>query len=269
MKRQHLKLFTMTGIVLSLFSCQQASLEEIAPEADKGKGEEILRVLPTQVPGHQEFSETSNSTRTKVSFLKIYRWEADTSDSQASTYFEAENIFDFDEVTERDIDTQTVLYNYNTWYQDANFLYIDDPSRSYNVALPLHGPGSLASAYQWDWDTSSWVFLRQLRLDIEIPTTPSLTVSPGSLSFPRYGTNFQVTVTSNTSWSASTNDYWMTITSGSGTNDGNFTVYGNSNCGGPFGSGDFRSGNITISYGQGEVLTIPATQSGCFTIEPY
>ncbi len=88
-------------------------------------------------------------------------WEADPADTRATTYFDINND---GSVNEKGISTQSVAYSYNIWHDDDDFLFVDDPTRYYNVALPLHNPEGLATAWYWDWDKSAWLELRELKL---------------------------------------------------------------------------------------------------------
>ena len=85
--------------------------------------------------------------------------------------------------------------------------------------------------------------------------SPSLSVSPATLSFGSGAGNSTVTVTSNISWSVTDNQTWISVSPTSGSNNGSFTVSVTSN------GGASRSGTVTVS-GSGLSQNLSVSQSG-------
>lgn len=87
-------------------------------------------------------------------------------------------------------------------------------------------------------------------------TGPSLSISPTSLSYATSGGTKTVAVTSNTNWTISDNQSWIStsITSGSDNNSFNITLTNNS-------TGAIRTGTVTVSGG-GLSRTVSISQSG-------
>ncbi|MBQ6276569.1 MAG: S8 family serine peptidase [Bacteroidales bacterium] len=96
--------------------------------------------------------------------------------------------------------------------------------------------------------------------DIEVSSssTPSynLTVNPSSLSYTAAGESKTVTVTSNTSWTATSSATWLTVSPASGSNNGTITAVASANT-----SSSQRTATITIS-GSGITRTVSVTQAG-------
>ncbi len=84
----------------------------------------------------------------------------------------------------------------------------------------------------------------------------SLSVSPSSLSYTAAGESKTVTVTSNTSWTATSSASWLTISPASGSNNGTITAVAAANT-----SSSQRTATITVS-GSGITRTISVTQAG-------
>ena len=91
--------------------------------------------------------------------------------------------------------------------------------------------------------------------DADIPE-PVLTVSPASLSFGASAGSQNVTVTSNVSWSASDNATWITVTPGSGTQNGTVAVTVAANL-----TTSSRTGTVTISDQAALTRTVNVTQA--------
>lgn len=89
-------------------------------------------------------------------------------------------------------------------------------------------------------------------------STPSynLTVNPSSLSYTAAGETKTVTVTSNTSWTATSSANWLTVSPASGSNNGTITAVAAANT-----SSSQRTATITVS-GSGITRTISVTQAG-------
>jgi endo-1,4-beta-xylanase len=87
-------------------------------------------------------------------------------------------------------------------------------------------------------------------------TTNTLTVSPPTLSVASAAGSSTVTVTSNTSWTVSDDQTWITTSATSGSNNGSFTVSVAANTG-----TTNRTGTVTV-VGGGITRTISVTQSG-------
>lgn len=96
--------------------------------------------------------------------------------------------------------------------------------------------------------------------DIEVSSSSSpsytLTVNPSSLSYTAAGESKTVTVTSNTSWTATSSANWLTISPSSGSNNGTITAVAAANT-----SSSQRTATITVS-GSGITRTISVTQAG-------
>ncbi|MBQ2575585.1 MAG: T9SS type A sorting domain-containing protein, partial [Bacteroidales bacterium] len=87
----------------------------------------------------------------------------------------------------------------------------------------------------------------------------NLTVNPTSLSYTADGESKTVTVTSNTSWTATSSANWLTVSPASGSNNGTITAVAASNT-----STQQRTATITVS-GSGITRTISVTQAGAPT----
>jgi hypothetical protein len=83
----------------------------------------------------------------------------------------------------------------------------------------------------------------------------TLTVSPSSQSFSAAAGSQNVSITSNTSWTASDNQSWITVSPTSGSNNGSTTVSVTAN------TGASRSGAVTITGGS-ITRTVSVSQSG-------
>ncbi len=101
----------------------------------------------------------------------------------------------------------------------------------------------------------------------QISVTSALTVSPSSLTLgAASGSNNQISVSSNVSWTASDNASWLSVSPSSGSNNGTVTVTATSENT----STNPRSGTVTIS-GNGITRTVSVTQNGAastLTITP-
>lgn len=86
-------------------------------------------------------------------------------------------------------------------------------------------------------------------------TTPTLTVTPATLSFSSAAGSSAVTVTSNTNWSVTDNQAWISVTPTSGTNNGSVSVSVTQNTGTAS-----RSGTVTFTGG-GITRTVSVTQA--------
>ena len=84
----------------------------------------------------------------------------------------------------------------------------------------------------------------------------NLTVNPSSLSYTAAGESKTVTVTSNTSWTATSSANWLTVSPASGSNNGTITAVAAANT-----SSSQRTATITVS-GSGITRTISVTQAG-------
>jgi hypothetical protein len=89
-------------------------------------------------------------------------------------------------------------------------------------------------------------------------TSTTLNASPTSLSFGTASGSQNVSVTSNTNWTASDDQSWISVTPTSGANNGTLQVSVTANTGGS------RTGTVTVSGG-GATRTISVTQSGSST----
>lgn len=87
-------------------------------------------------------------------------------------------------------------------------------------------------------------------------TTPSLTISPTSISLAATASSSTVSVTSNTTWTVSDNQSWLTTSVTSGSNNASFTVNATANT-----TTASRSATVTVTGG-GLTRTITVTQAG-------
>lgn len=90
-------------------------------------------------------------------------------------------------------------------------------------------------------------------------TTPSLTVTPATLSFTAAAGSSPVSVTSNVAWAASASQAFITVTPAAGSNNGSVSVRVEANTG-----ATARTGTVTITGG-GVSRTITVTQAGVST----
>ena len=84
----------------------------------------------------------------------------------------------------------------------------------------------------------------------------NLTVSPSSLSFSSSSGSQSISITSNVSWTAGSNQSWLTVSPTSGSNNGTVTATATANTG----TGS-RTATVTITGG-GITRTVAVTQSG-------
>jgi hypothetical protein len=89
--------------------------------------------------------------------------------------------------------------------------------------------------------------------------TNNLTVSPGSLSFGSGAGSNSVSITSNLGWTASDDQSWISVSPGSGSNNGSISVTVTAN-----GGSSTRTGNVTVTGG-GITRTVAISQSGVST----
>jgi hypothetical protein len=99
-------------------------------------------------------------------------------------------------------------------------------------------------------DKSETVMVRQAAAEA------FLTVSPTSLSFTESGGSENISITSNTNWTVSSNQTWCTVSPTSGSNNGTVTIKVDENK-----NTTERSAIITVKYGD-KSITIPVTQTG-------
>ena len=95
-----------------------------------------------------------------------------------------------------------------------------------------------------------------------VVVAPTLSI-PSTASLSKDGTAGTIAVTSNTIWTASTTDSWLTITPTSGTNSGTITLDANAN------TGNLRTATVTITVGTGTsaiTKTITVTQDGATAV---
>ena len=85
----------------------------------------------------------------------------------------------------------------------------------------------------------------------------TLSVSPSSLNYTAKGGSKTVTVTSNTSWTATSSANWLTISPASGSNNGTITAVATANT-----SSSQRTATITISGNGVSARTVSVTQAG-------
>ncbi|MDR1980855.1 MAG: hypothetical protein LBQ39_04435, partial [Tannerellaceae bacterium] len=90
----------------------------------------------------------------------------------------------------------------------------------------------------------------------------SLTVNPSTLDFPADGGSQEISVTSNTSWTASSSELWATVSPASGSNDDEVSVTVTTNTG-----SSERTATITITGG-GITRTVDVTQAAAETPPP-
>ncbi len=236
MKTHFLTLAAITSIVIMLFvSCDEGdSLEEMASIPKEASAPKPNRPIDPQKTYRDTHGRPPSGN---------FNWQTDPSDLNATTYFD----IDFNgELTERNISGGTVKYSYNIWGEDSDFLFVDDPTRNYNLALPLWNPNELAGAWYWDWDSGQWTYLRELRLTSQGDTSPYLIVTPDRLDFlSSSAASKTFSVASNTSWSISTSDSWISVSQSFGSNDRVITLSVSRNPG----VLSRRDGHVTITGG--------------------
>lgn len=93
-------------------------------------------------------------------------------------------------------------------------------------------------------------------------TAASLTVSPASMSFGANASSQTLTITSNTTWTVSDDQSWITPGTTSGTNNGSSSISVLANS-----TGASRSGTVTVSGG-GITRTVTVTQSATSSTTP-
>lgn len=84
-----------------------------------------------------------------------------------------------------------------------------------------------------------------------------LTLSPTSQSLTKDAGSFSINVTSNTSWTATADQTWLTVGTASGEDNGAISVTYQENT-----TESSRSGNITVTTKDGMVQIVSVTQSG-------
>ncbi|MBN2662488.1 MAG: BACON domain-containing protein [Bacteroidales bacterium] len=84
-----------------------------------------------------------------------------------------------------------------------------------------------------------------------------LTLSPTSQSLAKEAGSFSINVTSNTSWTATADQSWLTVGTASGEDNGAFSVTYQENT-----TESSRSGNITVTTKDGMVQIVSVLQSG-------
>ncbi len=92
--------------------------------------------------------------------------------------------------------------------------------------------------------------------------TNTLSVSPTSLSYTVNGESKTVTVTCNTSWTATSSASWLTVSPASGSNNGTITARASANT-----AASQRTATITVSANGVTSQTISVTQTGTNGIE--
>ena len=93
--------------------------------------------------------------------------------------------------------------------------------------------------------------------------TPTFSITPTSTSFSSTGGNKTLTITSNQSWTVSSDVTWLSLSKTSGTGDGTLTVTAESNS-----SAGNRSGEVTFVAG-GTTFSVSITQTGTGERKPY
>jgi endo-1,4-beta-mannosidase len=96
---------------------------------------------------------------------------------------------------------------------------------------------------------------RTIAITQSAPSTANLTVSPTSLTYTSSAGSQNITVTSNVSWTASSNQSWLTLSTASGSNDGTIAASATANSGTVS-----RTATVTI-IGGGISRTVSVTQS--------
>ena len=125
----------------------------------------------------------------------------------------------------------------------------------------------MSLAYQKEGE-SNWYYAGSSKYQnpvfVTVVASPTLSVSPTSLSFQATGGNQAVTITGNVDWTASSSASWLTISPKSGTESGTLTATAAIN-----NTNSSRSATITISGGSGVgSKTITVTQAAGSAIQP-
>ena len=136
---------------------------------------------------------------------------------------------------------------------DQNWLKYSPSGGSNNGSISIHAEDNTTGAER---TTHLTIKATRANITVDIQVTqktkstptptpdPTLSVSPNSLSFAAVGENKTFNITSNTSWTISSDQAWCTVDHTSGSNNGTITVKADENK-----NTIARSANITISYG--------------------
>ena len=174
---------------------------------------------------------------------------------------------------------------FSFWARSANNSYgleqfkvgISNNNSSFNTYLAGSSSTSVSAPVEWTqytYDLSSYAgqtmyiaimcvsndvfafFIDDISVTQSGSSSYNLTVSPTSLNYVANGGSKTVSVTSNTSWTATSSANWLTISPASGSNNGTITAVATANT-----SNSQRTTTITVS-GSGITRTISVTQAG-------
>lgn len=165
--------------------------------------------------------------------------------------FESFNIFKFDDginpVYYFRIDKSKVSNNYagylNKIIQDFKNLNIsleDNSSTSDYLARYSGYDAAKNSYYVWVSEYGTNKDQYQFRISVRYKLPSNLSVSPTSLNFTEGGGSQTITVSSNESWTATSDQSWCTVSPSSGSNDGTITITVAAN------TSSARTANVTI-----------------------
>jgi hypothetical protein len=123
--------------------------------------------------------------------------------------------------------------------------------RSDVVSLPLNaGSNTITISANWGYIDVDYISVKGLGSG----TSNTLTVSPASLTFTSGAGNQNISISSNVSWTASSNQTWLTLSPASGSNNGTVTATAAPN------TGTIRTATVTITGG-GITQTVSVTQA--------
>ena len=152
-----------------------------------------------------------------------------------------------------------------SWTASANqtWITVSPVSGSNNASLLVSVAANTGTAARSGTVTvAGGGITRTVTVSQATPSTASLTVSPTALSLAATASSSSVAVTANVSWTASSNQTWLTVSPTSGANNGTLTVSATANTGAAS-----RSGTIAVTGG-GITRTVSVTQAAPSSTTP-
>ena len=156
-------------------------------------------------------------------------------------------------------ESKTVTVTSNTSWtatSSASWLTVSPASGSNNGTITAVAAANTSSSQRTATITVSGSGITRTISVTQAGVSYNLTVNPSSLSYTAAGESKTVTVTSNTSWTATSSAGWLTVSPASGSNNGTITAVAAANT-----SSSQRTATITVS-GSGITRTISVTQAG-------
>ena len=164
-------------------------------------------------------------------------------------------------------ESKTVTVTSNTSWtatSSASWLTVSPASGSNNGTITAVAAANTSTSQRTATITVSGSGItRTVSVTQDGATSYTLTVSPSSLSYVAAGESKTVTVTSNTSWTATSSANWLTVSPASGSNNGTITAVAAANT-----SSSQRTATITVS-GSGVTRTVSVTQDGATSVPTY